>query len=144
MSYTTKPKLLWLDDYRDPFDTETDWMMFSPIGRDVEIHWVKSYNEFVEWIETNDLPDGIAFDHDLDDSHYAPEEFWDGKYDEWAMNQNFTEKTGYHAALWLVDYCIDNEKNLPMFASHSANPVGRKKIQKVLSNYLKFSTKNNE
>lgn len=61
-------KLLWLDDYRNPFDTKTDWMIFSPIGRDVEIHWVKNYQEFVDWIIENDLPDGICFDHDLDDS----------------------------------------------------------------------------
>lgn len=132
----TQPKLLWLDDYRDPLDTETDWMMFSPIGRDVEVHWVKSFDEFTTWINENGLPDGIAFDHDLDDSHYAPKEFWDGSYNEWAKAQNFTEKTGYDAALWLTNYCLDNNENLPMFSSQSANPVGRENITKLLTNFL--------
>ena len=61
-------KLLWLDDYRDPKDTETDWMVFSCLGRDVEIHWVKNYDEFVNYIKQNGLPDGINFDHDLEGS----------------------------------------------------------------------------
>lgn len=41
-------RLLWLDDYRNPL--ENDWLVFSPIGRDVEISWIKSYQEFASWI----------------------------------------------------------------------------------------------
>ena len=45
-------KLLWLDDYRNPF--EDNWLNFSPIPiNQLEVVWVKSYNEFVEWIEKN-------------------------------------------------------------------------------------------
>ena len=44
-------KLLWLDDYRNPY--ESDWLIFSPIGRDVDVIWLKSYNEFIEYIEQN-------------------------------------------------------------------------------------------
>ena len=32
-----KKTLLWLDDYRDPFDKKIDWMIFSPIGKDINI-----------------------------------------------------------------------------------------------------------
>ena len=39
-------KLLWLDDVRNPF--ENDWLNFSPIGKNVEVHWVKSYDEFIK------------------------------------------------------------------------------------------------
>ena len=40
-------KLLWLDDCRDPFESP-DWLIFSPIGRNVEVTWCKSYDEFVK------------------------------------------------------------------------------------------------
>ena len=136
-----KKRLLWLDDYRDPFDTETDWLIFSPIGRDVEIHWVKSFDEFTQWIETNGLPDGICFDHDLAESHYAPEEVWGEGYQDWVNSQNFSEKTGYDCADWLVDYCLDQEELLPRWNSQSANPPGRENINKLLGNFLKHQSK---
>lgn len=41
-------KLLWLDDIRNPM--EGDWLTYSPINHD-EVIWVKSYNEFVNWID---------------------------------------------------------------------------------------------
>ena len=56
-------KLLWLDDVRNPF--ENDWLNFSPIGKNVEVHWVKSYDEFIKWITDNGVPDAVCFDHDL-------------------------------------------------------------------------------
>lgn len=37
--------LLWLDDVRDPFDEEIDWLVFSPIGKNVNIVWIKNYEE---------------------------------------------------------------------------------------------------
>ena len=114
-------------------------MLFSPIGRDVNIVWVKSYNEFIEWITKNGLPDGIAFDHDLADEHYVPEKYW-GNYEkdkEYQESQNYKEKTGYDCALWLTEYCMDNKLKLPKFSSHSANPVGRENIEKLLVSFLK-------
>jgi hypothetical protein len=66
--------LLWLDDYRDPMQGQ--WLVFSPIAdAEYEVHWVKSYDEFVDWITKNGLPTGICFDHDLSDfqAWYAAE-----------------------------------------------------------------------
>ena len=103
-------KLLWLDDYRDP--TKNDWIVFSPIGRTLDIKWVINYNEFITYITNNGLPDGICFDHDLDE-----------------------EKTGYDCAKWLVEYCLDNNLKLPLYNIHSANPVGKEHINKLLSNF---------
>ena len=138
-----KKILLWLDDYRDPNDKKIDWMVFSPIGRAVEIVWVKTYDEFVEWIINNKLPDGIAFDHDLDDAHYVPSEYWEDyeKSKEYQELQTYVEKTGYDAAKWLTDYCMDNELDLPKCSSHSANPVGRDNIEKLLISFLKHQNK---
>ena len=104
-------KLLWLDDYRNPY--ESDWLIFSPIGRDVDVIWLKSYNEFIEYIEQNGMPDGICFDHDLGD-----------------------EKTGYDCAKWLVEYCMDNGLSIPKWNVQSSNPVGKDNINGLLNNFL--------
>lgn len=124
--------LLWLDDIRDPMTQ--DWLVFSPIERPFNTVWVKSYEEFVDWIINNGLPDGICFDHDLADEHYAPQEHWDT---DWHDHQNFKEKTGMDCAKWLVDYCIDNNLNLPLYNIQSANPVGKENINQYLQNFLK-------
>ena len=104
-------KLIWLDDCRDP--NQNDWLVFSPIGRNCKVVWLRSLMEFTNYIDYFGLPDAISFDHDLD-------EFG----------------TGYDAAKWLVDYCIDNECELPIFACHSANPTGKENILRLLTNCL--------
>ncbi len=111
-----KPMLLWLDDYRDPF--KDDWLVFSPIGRDCEVVWVKSYDEAVIYLDTHRMPDAVCFDHDLDDED--------------------DNKTGYAVAKYIVDDCITHLIPLPLFASQSANPVGRENILKLMSNAKKF------
>lgn len=103
-------KLLWLDDVRNPY--LEDWLVFSPIEKPFDCIWVKSYSEFINYIETNGLPNAISFDHDLG-----------------------TEETGYDCAKYLVNYCLDNNLNLPIFSSHSANPVGKENILKLLNNF---------
>ena len=124
-------KLIWLDDERDPFENEGKWLEFAPIIAD-EIIWIKNYGGFIGWITENGLPDGIAFDHDLSDV-----EEW---VDDWFDVENNGEYTGMDCAKWLVDYCIDNDKPLPLFSSQSANPCGRDNILGLLNNYLKSQT----
>ena len=111
-------RLLWLDDSRNPF--KDDCLIFSPIGKNVEVFWVKSYNDFVFWILENGLPDGICFDHDLGD-----------------INKDKYEKTGYDAAKWLVNYCLDNDLILPKWNVQSSNPAGKYNINSLLQNFLK-------
>lgn len=129
--------LLWLDDYRDPM--EGQWLVFSPLKSvDFEVHWVKSYDEFVKWIETNGLPTGICFDHDLADEHYKLD------LDDYeASRMEYTEKTGFDCAKWLANYCIDNDKKLPLYNIQSANPVGKENIDKLLKNFIKHSNEKN-
>lgn len=132
-------KLLWLDDYRNPF--EDDWLCFSPIGKDVQVYWVKSYFEFIEWIEQNGLPDGICFDHDLGKT--VEEELLKLGYSKKeARVKKREEKTGYDAAKWLVDWCINNKKDLPLWSVQSANPVGRDNINGVLNCFKRFKENN--
>ena len=88
-----KMKKLYLDDIRTP-KTE-GWEI------------VRSYDEFVEWIETNGVPDEVSLDHDL------------GEF----------KKTGYDCAKYLMNYCYHNGLPSPEVNVHSANPVGRENIE---------------
>ena len=109
---------LWLDDMRDPnvYRWIAEYMPEYEPSVD-KIVWVKDYNEFVDYINTNGLPDEIFFDHDLGNSE---------------------EQTGYDAAKWLVDYCMDNDLDLPEWGVQSANPVGVDNINGILRNYRRF------
>ena len=109
--------LLWLDDVRDPF--EDDWLNFSPIGKNVEVHWIKTYDEFVEWINDCGIPDGICFDHDLGDP-------FDGD--------------GYDCAKFLCEYCQNNNLQVPPYNIQSANPVGKENIRSYIENFKKHTS----
>ena len=111
--------LVWLDDMRNPY--QGSWLHdYAPEYETKDsVTWVKSYDEFVEQIETNGLPDMIAFDHDLGEL--------DGEI----------TKSGYDAAKWLVDYCLDNELEMCKWVVQSANPVGLENINRLLINYIK-------
>lgn len=125
---------LFLDDVRSPGDAfnytkDTDYL---------KLEWrvVRTHDEFVSeiaesYVNRGELPRLISFDHDLADDHY---EHLDAgiPYDE------FEEKTGYHCAKWLVDFCIDHDVALPRFKVHSMNPTGKDNILKRLINFQKF------
>lgn len=130
-------KLLWLDDLRNPYINREGR---CPDGYDVD--WVINYQQFCDWIEKFGLPDVISFDHDLADEHYTPEEYWTDyeRSKAYQESQNYTEKTGMDCAKWLVEYCMDTKKRLPVFLVHSANPVGADNIRGLLENYSKHST----
>lgn len=108
-------RLLWLDDYRDPLAPE-GWLAFSPIPlADLQVTWVRNYDEFCKSLVEDGLPDAVCFDHDLGE-----------------------EKDGKDCANFLVDYCLDNHRPLPKFASQSANPTGRENIIKYLEQAEEF------
>jgi len=101
---------------------------------------VRSYNEFVAWIESNGLPVIISFDHDLADTHYTPEHLWVdyNASKAWQDAQVHVEKTGFECAKWLVEYCMDNKLPLPQYYCHSQNPVGKDNIIGLLNNFKKY------
>jgi len=134
-------KLLWLDDIRDPF--VGDWLMrYAPqfAYGEGEVTWVKSYNAFVDWINDNGLPRMVAFDHDLGQD-VANEKVANGMSKRKSRIQKRTEMSGFECAKWLVDYCIDNDMDLPQWTIQSANPVGADNINGILNNYKKFRMK---
>lgn len=123
--------LLWLDDTRNPH--ESNWLSFSPIPHR-EVIWVKSYAEFTKWITKNGLPDGICFDHDL--GKEVEQNLRKKGLTKKAVRKLKTEeKTGMDCARWLVEYCMDNDKDLPLWNIQSSNPVGKTNISSLLNNF---------
>lgn len=130
-------KLLWLDDIRNPFIS--DWLMqYAPqfAYGEGETIWVKSYSEFVEWIKENGLPYMIAFDHDLGQD-VANEKVRNGMSKRKSRIEKRETMSGFECAKWLVEYCINNNVELPQWTVQSANPVGRDNINGLLNNYRK-------
>lgn len=136
-------KLVWLDDYRDPFIDEEGKV--PPHYEKEDIIWVKDYDEFVNYIEKNGLPEAISFDHDLAQEHYVPKEYWHDynaskKYQEF-KEPTYHEKTGYNCADWLCKYCMNNNLKIPRYFVHSANPVGSSNIRGIMEFYIKEQEK---
>jgi len=118
-------KVLWLDDLRDPSQGQFKIWLNLAFGENLDVTWVKDYDEFVKYFKKNEMPYAISFDHDLGN--------------ELTDHTELNEKTGLDCAKWIVDYCMNNAVRLPKYFVHSANPVGRENIQSYLDNYLKFT-----
>ncbi len=132
-------KKIYLDDIRIPLDSS--WIV------------VRNYNEFIDKVKEIGLNniDTISFDHDLGDS--AIEEYMRNVIKNYKIDySNITEKTGYDAIKWLVDYFYElnperfelsnedkkkNKINFPKIYVHSANPVGAHNICGLVNNFLK-------
>jgi hypothetical protein len=124
--------LLWLDDVRDPLTD--DWLVFSPIGRNVDVHWVTSYQEFVDWITIYGLPDAICFDHDLG-KEIEIAGIAEGMSKRQARKLKQGISNGYDCACWLVEYCQKNNKPIPPYGIQSANSIGRERIDNLLKQH---------
>lgn len=109
---------LFLDDIREPYDAYEDTKNLGYIA----VKWVvvRSYDEFVAYIQENGRPSYVSFDHDLAPSHYTEA-------------RTHSAKTGYDCALWLIEYCKMHKRSLPVYSCHSQNPVGKDKILELLS-----------
>jgi hypothetical protein len=129
-------KYLFLDDIRMPGDVT--WIC---IGTSKAYHdsrgtpWniVRSFNEAVEWVNTNGFPDLVSFDHDL-----GYEEFNTTESGMVVVTNATEEKSGHDFAKWLVEHDIETNTMPDNFAFtvHSKNPVGAKNIQMLLDNYI--------
>lgn len=104
---------LYLDDIRTP--KSSDFIV------------VRSYDEAIEFVKKNGIPEYISFDHDL------------------GCDENGDVlKSGHDFAKWLVDMDIENVYKFPNnfeFSVHSANPIGRNNIESILNNYIQFKIK---
>jgi hypothetical protein len=116
---------LFLDDRRKPYDV-------FRLNMDLDYYenneWkiVKSYSEFVNFINKYGLPDIVSFDHDLSYEHYLPENQKNINYN------NLKQKTGYHTLEWMLKYCKKKNKSLPIIKFHTQNIEGEKNMKKLL------------
>jgi hypothetical protein len=126
---------LFLDDIREPEHAYEYTKQEIFLKQKWEV--VRNFDEFKSYIEKNGMPFFISFDHDLADTHYTPKHLWSDydKSKEWQDKQVHKEKTGYECAIWLVDYCMDNNLKLPSYYCHSMNPVGKDKIVGLLQSF---------
>jgi len=118
-------KRLFLDDVRIPLDRD-DWTI------------VRNYEDFVNEIKRNGLPDFVSFDHDLEED-VAKSLVESGLSKTKVKQKKKLVKSGYDCALWLCDYCMDNGVDLPKFQVHSMNPVGKENITALLKSFEKIS-----
>jgi hypothetical protein len=129
---------LFLDDFRIPKDA----FEYTHLKVYLSVEWiiVRNYQAFIALIEGKGIPDIISFDHDLADEHYDKTIVKGQTYGE--IYELFDEKTGYHCAKWFIDYCIDNEKELPAeVLIHSMNPAGSANIKSLFDTYSKVFNK---
>jgi len=120
---------LFLDDIRQPEEAFT----YTNNSLYLNKKWlvVRSYDEFIKCVEENGVPHTVSFDHDLAYAHYTQEKII--PYD------SYEEKTGYHCAKWLIEYCMENQLQLPTgILIHSMNPVGSENIRSVFVSFKKY------
>jgi len=127
---------LFLDDIRNP-DTlfygqaGKEWILNPLYENNSEWNVVRSFDEFVDFIEQNGLPDLISFDHDLDWEAYLPQ-----NQEESINYSQMQVKTSYHAVEWLIDFCDKRNLKFPDYKIHSMNISGKKNMEEIINNFL--------
>ena len=80
---------------------------------------VRDYFDFVDLVDKHfDDIDLISFDHDL------------------ACYKDGVEFTGKSAVDYLINYCLDNNKNFPNWYAHTDNTSGKRNIIGAVLNFL--------
>ncbi len=132
-------KYLFLDDIRIPNDAYL-WGESQTLKQASNVpcnRWdiVRSYDEFVTWLDKNGIPDVVSFDNDLfditDDAYSTEEVTKQLMMKDW---ENFPIKTGAHCAQYLVNLCVAKNEPIPTHFVHTANDAARGIIKKILKN----------
>jgi len=113
---------LYLDDIRRNAEVSQNDTRGLGLAIGQQNKWIiaRDYSQFIEIINNNfDKIELISFDHDI-----------------CSFDENGNELTGKDAANYLIDYCIDNRKQLPDWFVHSDNNSGNKNIRQLLINYM--------
>jgi hypothetical protein len=113
---------LYLDDIRRNAEVSHNDTRGLGLNISQSNKWIiaRDYSEFIKIINNNfDKIELISFDHDI-----------------CSFDENGNELTGKDAANYLIDYCMDNRKQLPDWFVHSDNNSGNKNIRQLLINYM--------
>lgn len=111
---------LFLDDLRIPKMSHNETKGLGAKYSDTNT-WVivRDYFDFVDYVKDNfDKIALISFDHDL------------------ASYKDDIEYTGKSAVDFLIDFCIDNNKEFPNWYAHTDNNSGRDNIIGAILNYI--------
>ena len=129
MTEQTLKTALYLDDVRTPSNVLPGYHPWKV---------VRTYDEFISYITEHGMPDFVSFDHDLADEHMNDyyEQVGQQGYQIPSYDQ-FQEKTGLHAAMWLVEYSQHTNTPINRVSVHSHNPVGAKNIQDCINSWKK-------
>lgn len=112
---------IFLDDERNPEDVT--WIKYP---KDIEWYVLRRMCDFQFSVMMIEEPFIVSFDHDLQDF------------------TNGVEHTGYDCVKWLVDYCIEHNKDLPICFFHTKNPIGLTNMLSYMYNAETFLSKNKE
>lgn len=130
-------RFLFLDDKRFPqnariHDHDKALQQYSGIAN---FKWdiVRTYEDFVEYVEKNGIPDVVSFDNDLVDCE-DPNISVEDLSEMYSMQgwENSKYKMGAHCARWLCDLCVKIQHPLPTYYVHSANTAARPIIRGIM------------
>lgn len=138
----TVKKYLFLDDVRSPEQAYLWGDNATLTAKSGVPAWkwdiVRSYEEFVKYIDTNGIPDVVSFDNDLWDVQYElavnPTSEQLAKQFQMVGWEEFEIKTGAHCAQYLVNACEDRKVPIPRYYIHTANSAARPIIKRILEN----------
>jgi hypothetical protein len=140
---------LFLDDIRFPKDAwiypRRDDKKFIISGKSLENisgipngDWdiVRTYKDFVAYIEKNGIPDVISFDHDLHTEHIDHYHAVTSRIGIIEYG-NLKVETGKHCAEYLIEKWKESGKvKTPVCHVHSANQWGAANINEVLKQLI--------
>ena len=141
MKKIDKSWCLFLDDERIPENVKWPILEVGKFGAVAlpSKNWtiIRNYDDFCKKIEEDGMPSVVAFDHDLADEHYQA--LMNDKGKHVVSYDTFKERTGYHCAKWMIDYCFQFKLEIPndIFV-HSMNPIGAEKIRDLILCARKF------
>jgi len=132
MKFKLPRKNLLLDDRRNPYDLFLrDLNLTYEHNDDFDV--VKSYTEFIRYINFYGIPKGIiSLDGDLDYYHYLPENQI-GKIDY----DSYEVKCGMHALMWLRLFCDKRNIQPPKILFHTSNQVMKKDMVEFYNEWIK-------
>lgn len=126
---------VYLDDIRMPADSYN--YTKNPIHNKENWTIVRNYDQFVSKLEQvaaeGATLGSVSLDHDLCSDHMeVPFEVWN----DYTADQLGLEMTGLDCAKYLTDFIDRNNMPTPGIICHSMNPVGKKRIEEHISDWM--------
>ena len=125
-------KRLFLDDWRVPKDCAQYMWQRRVDCRIFHEEWdiVRSYGQFIDWIEKNGIPSVVSFDYDLDDVEELKEDL---PIEEWFDLEENRAYNGADCLRYLIRKCREDKRPLPQCIIHSANPDGCDEMKELVA-----------